>query len=172
MHYIFHKYTHTYNCTILFLQVDDIVSETQNGLVVDISKIYGGTNSAVIQKMVNLESIDISFCCDIDASDFANGLIGCMKLKKVEMVGCKQFTEYHLVDICTSLPKLEYFDGRGCSGLQYCNANVILTNARNLAVFKVNMKYPDYEKKDWAKLKGRFLHVHFGEQIEKFLKEK
>ena len=148
------------------------MSETANGLQVDITKIYGGSSSGALHKMVNLESIDLSFCCDINPADFVEGLLGCMKIKKLEMVGCKQFTEYNIVDICTSLPNLEYFDGRACSGLQFSNANVILTNARKLQVFMVNMKYPQFEKKDWAILKGRFLNVDFGEQIERFLKQK
>ena len=133
------------------------------------TKLYGGFSAATMQQMDDIVRVDISFCFDLNACDFVQAILGCIDITKLEMVGCKQFTEYNIVDICTSLPNLEYFDARACSGLQYVNAYVILTNARKLKQFKVNMKFPEYEKKDWLKLKFTFPEVSFGEQLEKFL---
>ena len=141
--------------------MEDVVTEDENGLTVDITDIYGGFSAFTLQNMSDIICVDISGCCTINPSDFIEGLLGCIQIEKLKMVGCKQFSEYNIVDICTSLPNLAYFDGRNCSGLQYVNANVILCNGRNLKVFKVEIKYPDYERKDWVKLKNRFPHVHF-----------
>ena len=157
---------------VLFSQVEDIVKEDANGLLVNITDLYGGFQQFTFEKMSGLANVDISGCKALNASEFTEVLIKCLKIEKVEMVGCTQFSEHQIVDICTSLPKLVHFDSRKCTGLQYANANVILCNVRTLRVFKVEIKYPQYEKKDWRKLKSTFSHIDFGEEVEKFLADK
>ena len=136
--------------------MDDIVSEDDTGLTVDVTHICGGFSAPVLQKMSDIICVDISGCTHLDASEFVEGIVSCIQMEKLLMVGCSLFTEYNIVDICTSLPNLIHLDSRKCSGLQYANAHVILCNARNLKIFKVEMKYPQYEKKDWLKHKYQF----------------
>ena len=137
----------------------------------NITDIYGGMNRATMQKMVELTTVDMSGCTDFEPSEFIDGILKCCKIEKLEIAGCKQFTEHNIIDICTSLPELIYFDASKCAGLQYANAHVILCNARKLRVFKVEMRYPEFERKDWIKLKATFPDVIFGEEIENFLHE-
>ena len=156
-------------CLPFFFQIEDILSEDEEGLKVDITDIYGGFSRMIMAKMDDIFRVNISGCDNLNPSEFTEAILGCLKMERLDMVGCTQFTEYNIVDICTSLPNLVHFDARQCSGLQYANANIILCNLRQLKIFKVEMKYPEYERKDWCKLKMTFPDVHFGEDIEEFL---
>ena len=158
-------------CDVIF-QIEDIVSEDENGLKVDLTHIYGGFSEFTLDKLSEVFAVDISGCTTLNPCEFVEGLMGCIDLEKLVMVGCHQFSEYNIVDVCTSVPYLKYFDARKCSGLQYANANVILCNVRKLKVFKVEIKYPEYERNDWQKLKLRFPDVYFGEEVEELLQSK
>ena len=148
------------------------MTEDDTGLSVDITPIYGGFQKKTLQKMKNLITVDVSGCTDMDSTQFIDSLMSCIQIEKLEIMGCTQFSEYNIVDICTSLPNLTYIDATNCAPLQYVNANVILCNARNLKVFRVEVRYPDYELNDWVRLKGRFPHVYFGLKFQQMFLSK
>ena len=147
-----------------------MVFEDEFGLTVDLTQIYGGGNDQVIKLMTELENADISGCCKIVPADYIDSILNCTKIMKFQMIGCEQFSEYQIIDICTSLPNLTYFDASNCKGLQFVSAYVILCNAKNLKVFRVEPKY-DFECKDWAKLKQMFPDIEFGDSVNKLISD-
>ena len=155
-----------FNC---YFKVDDVVSENKDGLQVNLDHIYGGFDPKVLLNIKDLVSIDISGCCHHDTYVFIECVLKCLKIVKIEMIGCKQFSEHQIVDICTGFPNLKFFDASGCIGISFVSGNTILCNCHNLRVFRVVPKYKEYDKKQWSKLCSTFLDVEFGDDIKKML---
>ena len=137
-------------------------------LEVHLSRIYSSYDPALLKCMVNLEKIVISHT-HIDAKQFVNGAVDCIQLRELHIAGCTQFTEQQMIELFCCLPNLEIIDATGNRGFQYANAYVVCSNLRKLKVFKIEAKYPFYERKDWRKIKGIFPGVDFGPKIQQIV---
>ena len=115
--------------------------------------------------MMDLINIDISECCHLNCDDFIECVINLLKVEKLNMSVCDQFTEQQIIDICTSLPNLEYFDASCCVPITHVSAYVILCNVRSIRVLKIVPKYGQEKREDWSKLMATFLHVDFGDHV-------
>ena len=128
----------------------------------------GPFTAAVLIYFQDLQELDISCCQKIDANLFCDCIVACKQLKKLIMVGCKQFSEYQVVKFVPNLPMLRYFDLSKCAQITYCSAYVILSNLHCLQ--KINMEPKDILqiRDSWKNLIRIFRDVHFGVDVMRY----
>ena len=63
--------------------------------------------------MTNLKFVELSGCDSIEPDSFVKGISECTKLEQIVMRFCTQFSEWQIVEMCTSLPNLTYVDALG-----------------------------------------------------------
>ena len=134
-------------------------------LDVYVSRIYGKFNPAFISIMQNLEKVVISDT-HIDPREFVDKIVDRIELQEIYLVNCTQFTEQQMIEMFSCLPNLRIIDATGNRGFQFVSAYTLCCNLRKLEQFKIEAKYPFYERYDWARLTGMFPNVNFGRKIK------
>ena len=133
-------------------------------LTVHLSRIFGDYHPALMSRMKNLEMLVISYT-HVDPRPFIDDVIDHIALNEIHMVGCTQFTEHQMIELFCCLPNLKVIDASKNRGFQYANAYIVCCSLRKLQVFKIEAKFPFYERHDWSKLQAVFPHIQFGKTI-------
>ena len=116
----------------------------------------------------DLEELDISNQLNIDAVKFARCVVKCQKLKVLELINCRQFTENQLTYILCNLKQLEYIDGTRTQPIRFCNFLSIIVSLKKLRCISLEPKFPTEEKKDWKRVVQTY-HLVFGHAIKRIV---
>ena len=129
------------------------------------SRIYGPFNPRSLKYMPKLKMIDISNT-RIEAKPFVDAVIDKIGIEEIYLRNCTQFSERQIIEMMCCLPNLTIIDATGTKGILYVSAYIICCSLTHLRVFKLEPKYPFFERFDWSKLKCMFPHIDFGKKID------
>ena len=137
-----------------------------------LTPLLGAFNVDLLANFASLKYINISDCQKVDPDKFTSEIGSCKEVVQIVMVGCKQFTHWQIIKICSSLPKLTSMNALNCTTLISVHAYQIVTTADKLMVLKVEPKWIKDDKCNWSQLVNMFMDIDFGPKVKKFVKTK
>ena len=131
------------------------------GVEMEISDEIGGFNAMFLIYLRDIAELDISGCVSIPALDFIDCVVACSNLKLLNMRGCKQFADLHLMQMIPKLSNLGSLCLEECQEIGFPVAFWILSSLPNLFMIDFEPRNPEVEIKDWRRLFHTFFRVHF-----------
>ena len=145
------------NKTIIFLKrCDSTLME------IDLSNQISGFSPMLFIYMNNISEIDISGCTSLPLIDFMDCIVFCKKLKVLNMIACKQFSELHLLQFLPELDSLISLNLEECQELSFPVAYWIISSLQNLRLIDFIPRRAATEYSDWKRLFEIFFQVQFG----------
>ena len=99
---------------------------------VNITPQLGFFTPSILIYFPQLAELDISGYKDIEPSLFTDCIGACSNLKKLVMIGCLQFQQYHIVRFASTVKELNYLDAQNCGEFTYANAYAVLATLQSL----------------------------------------
>ena len=125
----------------------------------------GGFDEFLMKHLSNVVSMNFSNCIKVDPEMFINSVVNSKQITHLAMNGCKQFSEYQLVKLLTSLPNLIVMEALNTTPC--VSAKQVLNQCINIKVLEVVPKFPFAEAMKWIQLREQFPHIDFGKEIKK-----
>ena len=135
---------------------------------VDLTPQLGAFTPCLFVYFRDLMEIDISGCKSIDPCLFVDCIAACQNLRKIEMISCTQFNQYHIVNMLQDKPKLKYFESSKGSNINFTNAYRMLSSLPSLEFLNFDPQEIFEQIDDWSNLFRIFRNVHFGINIMRF----